>query len=126
VAADSGITAVCFSCTDGSERLHSALGANGGMTTGIKDWKLVSRLGMWCALQALFFVWVYPGLGHWIRRDTNVYFCFAAFALALVSVVVMGPASVRVSVVARTGFLIALTLACWEAVRSMQVLLLQF
>jgi len=95
------------------------------MTNASKDWKLLSQLGMWCALQAVFFVWVYPGLGRWIRRDTNVYFCFAAFALALVSVVVVMPAFCRVSVAARSGFLLPVSLACWEVVRALRVLLYQ-
>jgi hypothetical protein len=95
------------------------------MTTASRDWKLPGRLGLWCALQVVFFVWVYPGLGRWVRRDTNIYFCFATFALALVSGVVVIPVFSRTSVVARSAFLLTVSLAWWEVVRAMRVLLWQ-
>jgi uncharacterized membrane protein len=95
------------------------------MTTTSKDWELPGRLGVWCALQAIFFFWVYPNLGRWMRRETNVYFCLAAFALALVSMVVVVPVSSRVSVLAKSGFLLMLSLGCWEVVRAMRVFLWQ-
>jgi hypothetical protein len=96
------------------------------MTASSGNWELLVRLGLWCALQAVFFVWVYPHLGGWIRRDTNVYFSFAAFALALVSLVVVIPVASRVSVFARSVFLLMLSLAAWEVVRAIRALLWQF
>jgi hypothetical protein len=101
------------------------LGRNGSMTTLSRDLKLSGRLIVWCALQAVFFIWVYPGLGRWIRRDTNVYFCFATFALALVSVVVVIPVFSRESVVAKSSFLLTVSLAWWEVVRATRILLWQ-
>jgi hypothetical protein len=95
------------------------------MTTANRDLELPSRLMIWSALQAVFFIWVYPGLGRWIRRDTNVYFCFATFALALVSVVVVIRVFSRDSVVAKGAFLLTVSLAWWEVVRALRVLLWQ-
>src|SRR5258706_3812019 len=95
------------------------------MTAASRNWKLPIRLAVWCAVDVVFFVCVYPGLGRWMRRDTNVYFCFATFALALVSVVVVIPVSSRVSVAARSAFLLMVSLACWEVVCAIRVLLWQ-
>lgn len=95
------------------------------MTVASRNWKLPARLGLWCALQAVFFACIYPSLGRWMRRDTNIYFCFATFALALVSVVIVLPVRSRVSVVARSAFLLMVSLACWQVVCAIWVLLWQ-
>jgi hypothetical protein len=73
----------------------------------------------------VFFVTVYPQLGHWMRRDTNVYFCFATFALGLLSVAVVVPAFLRVQRHARLFIAALVAMAIWELVSGMRILYYQ-
>jgi len=66
-----------------------------------KDRSVPFRLAACGVLQAAFFLEIHHQLGRWIRRDTNVYFCFAAFALALLSVTVIFPILSGISQVSR-------------------------
>jgi len=96
------------------------------MTTTEKDRSLPFRLAACGVLQAAFFLWIYPDLGRWIRRDTNVYFCFAAFALALLSVSPVLSIFSRVSQAVRALIAGVVALALWELIRATRVLLYQF
>jgi hypothetical protein len=70
------------------------------MNTALKHRSVLARTVVWGVLQLGFFLWVYPP-ARWIRRDTNVYFCFAAFALASLSITAVLPVLSRVSSVVR-------------------------
>jgi hypothetical protein len=98
------------------------LDADNYMITAEKDGSLPSRLAACGILQAVFFLWIYPHLGRWIRRDTNVYFCFAAFALALMSVTVVVPILFRTSPVAKVFVRVMALLAIWELLTATRVL----
>ena len=93
--------------------------------TTTKNRSQLFRLAVCGTLQAVFFLWVYP-LGHWMRRDTNVYFCFATLALALLSIVAVLPIISRVSPVVRVLITALLVLALWELISATRVLLYQF
>jgi hypothetical protein len=92
------------------------------MTAAEKNRSLSSRLAACGVLQAVFFLWIYPHLGRWMRRDTNVYFCFAAFALALISIVVVVPILFRMSPLAKVFVRVMALLAIWEFLAAARVL----
>ena len=95
------------------------------MTIALKDRSALVRAIAWVALQAVFFLWVHP-VGRWARRDTKVYFCFAAFALASLSIAAVLPILSRVSL--RVKILVAgmFALAAWELIAATRVLFYQF
>jgi len=95
------------------------------MTAAEKDRSVPLRVAACGFLQAAFFLEIYPQLGRWIRRDTNVYFCFAAFALALLSVTVIFPILSRISRVGRVFSRVMALLAIWELLVAARVLLYQ-
>jgi hypothetical protein len=95
------------------------------MTAAEKDRSLPFRLAACGVLQAAFFFWIYPHLGRWMRRDTNVYFCFATFAVALLSVTVVVPILFRISPVARVFIRVMALLAIWELLSAIRVLFYQ-
>ena len=95
------------------------------MTSASKDRSVLARVAIWGGLQAVFFLWVYP-LGRWMRRDTNVYFCFGAFALASLAIAVDLPILSRVSPRVRGVIWGMLTVAVLELIAATRVLSYQF
>ena len=95
------------------------------MTAAEKDRSVLFRLATCGILQAAFFLEIYPQLGRWIRRDTNVYFCFAAFALALLSVTVIFPILSPISLIGRVFIRVMALLAIWELLTAARVLFYQ-
>jgi len=91
------------------------------MRIALKNQSAAARIVVWFALQAVFFLWVHP-VGRWMRRDTKVYFCFAAFALASLSIIAVLPILSRVSIAVRTLIIGLLAVAGWELVAAARVL----
>jgi hypothetical protein len=94
-------------------------------STASSDRSLLVRAAVWGASQAVFFFWVYP-LGRWARRDTNVYFCFAAFALASLAIAAVLPVLSRVSPRARLLLVCMSAVGVLEFIVAIRVLLYQF
>ena len=95
------------------------------MSIALKHRSVVARVIVWIGLQAMFFVWVHPE-ERWMRRDTKVYFCFAAFALASLSLVAILPLLSRVSPAAKILIIAMLATVGWELFAATRILLYQF
>jgi hypothetical protein len=97
------------------------MGRTGIMSAMPNERSVLARTLAWGGLQIAFFLFVHPLLGNWHRRDTNVYFCFAAFALASLSIVAVLPVLHRVSSIVRVLIVGMLAVATWEFIAAARV-----
>jgi hypothetical protein len=85
-----------------------------------------SRIGAWLILQLSFAFFVYPRLGNWLNRQTDVWFYFIAFAFALVSIAVVIPMFAKASKASRILIVIMLAVPVLEILGSIRGLLSYF
>jgi hypothetical protein len=86
----------------------------------------LSRVGAWVFLQLIFALFIYPRLGDWLNRQTDVLYYFIALTFALISIAVVIPMFTKVSVVGRILIGIMFALPVLEVLGSIRGLVRYF
>jgi hypothetical protein len=71
------------------------------------------RIGVWAVLQLMLLFLIFPELGVYRNEEQQVWTCFGASSIALVSIVIVAPMFSKVSPVARFVFALMLVFPAW-------------
>ena len=85
-----------------------------------------SRVGAWVVLQLSFLLFVFPRLGDWLNRQTDVWYYFIAFAFALISIEIVVPMFAKTSRIGRILIVIMLAFPVLEILGSVRGLFSYF